>query len=169
METKPRPRISLALFALASAVLTLLDGRAEAIETFVVPGLSVRNGDWVGIDGLGVALLGSPRPGRTIAAVLRGELGLGGAAGGLGLATNLLSGSCSAPGGCSMSDFLGSGMGTLEARIERMYGLTSWRHATYVGGQLSWSLVIWKPSIGVMFDAHDPRDARLQVATGCGW
>jgi hypothetical protein len=171
METKPPPWFSRRFIAVASVVLALL-GRtpeARAVEAPVLPSLSIRNGDWVAVGGLGVGLLGSTAPGRTFAVVVRGELGLGGVGAGLGLATNMFAGSCLAPGGCSRSDFFGSGVGSLEARVERMYGLTSWRHTTYVGGQLSLSLVIWKPAIGVMFDAHDPRDARLQVATGCGW
>jgi hypothetical protein len=49
---------------------------------------SVRNGDWVAIDGMVVLLLGEPTPHRTAAAVFRGELGLGCSSLGMGLAMN---------------------------------------------------------------------------------
>jgi hypothetical protein len=171
---------------LASVVAMLLGGAGEAraFDTHVVPGFSIRNGDWIAIDALGVGLLGSTAPGCTFALVLRGELGLGGASAGFGLATNMFAEACSAPGGCDMSEFLGSGMMSLEARVARMYGPTSWRSTTYVGGQLSFALTpfipphwfdgplnigTFKPSIGVMVDPHDPRDKHTQIAVGGGW
>jgi hypothetical protein len=46
---------------LANVVVIVLGGSTEAraIETYVVPGLSIRNGDWIAVDALGVGLLGS--------------------------------------------------------------------------------------------------------------
>ena len=180
MKTKQRIRassdplgswLSRLFIGLASVVVILLDGTAEArpIEATVVPGLSIRNGDWIAVDGLGVILLGSHAPDRFSAVVLRGELGIGGASAGFGLATNLLSGPCPPVSGCDISHFLGSGMLSLEARVERMYGPTSWRSTTYVGGQFSLAAVIFKPSVGWMVDPRHPSENHIQVATGCGW
>jgi hypothetical protein len=68
-----------------------------------------------------------------------------------------------------MTDFPGSGMLSVEARVERMYGPTSWRSTTYVGGQLSFAGIMIKPSVGWMVDVHDPRDSHYQITTGLGW
>ena len=166
------------------AMVILVGGRVEAApderaqgwpgmtsgRLGLVPGFRVRNGDWFVVDALGIALLGPPARTRAVAVVARGEAGIGGAGMGVGVATNALPGPYPAPGGVQMSDFVGSGIGILEARAEWTYGLTSWRRTTYVGGQLSLAAVVFKPSVGVMVDAHDRRDRRVQVAfLGAGW
>jgi hypothetical protein len=140
---------------------------ARPIETAVVPGFSIRNGDWVVVDALGVVLLGlQEKPARGYAVVMRSELGIGGASAGVGPATNLFSGQ----GPRDMSDFLGSGILSLEARVTRMYGLTSWRSTTYVGGQLSFAGIIWKPAIGWMVAVDNPHDVHGQITLfGGGW
>jgi len=177
METSWRargPRVIARVAAwigVAGAGVMLLAGSAEArpLETAFAGGASIRNGDWVAVDGLGVVLLGSPVPIRSLAVVARGEVGLGGVSAGLGLALNSLPGQCRVPGACTMSDLLWSGMISLEARVARMYGPTSWRNTTYAGGQLSLAGIICKPSLGWMVDVHDPRDRHYQIATGVGW
>lgn len=136
----------------------------------VVPGVSVRNGDWFVFDGVAIVLLNAPAPTRAVAVVARGEVGPGGASLGVGIATNATSGANHTPGVVDMSDFLGSGIVSLEARAERTYGVNTWRRTTYAGGQLSFAAIIFKPSVGLMVDAHDRRDAHVQIAfMGVGW
>jgi hypothetical protein len=165
---------------LAAVALVLLPAGAQAREgefcdrgpaacagrfAAVVPGASVRNGDLVAVDGLGVLLLSTPSP---VALVIRGELGLGGSSAGIGLATNAF-GSAS-PGDWRIDDFLGSGILSLEARVSRMYGPTTWRSATYIGGQLSFACIIFKPALAWMVAADDPRDEHFQIVlAGVGW
>jgi len=160
----PRSRVIL----VAAAVLTLLEGNtlARPSETAVVPGLSVRNGDWVAIDALGILLLPADNPSRYFAVVGRTELAIGGVGAGFGLATNL--GPEQSPEG--MADFLGTGILILEARAELMYGPASWRRAIYVGGQLSLAAILIKPAIAWMVAVDDPRDAHVQITLfGGGW
>jgi hypothetical protein len=58
---------------------------------------------------------------------------------------------------------------SLEAHIERMYGPTSWRSATYAGPQLSLSLFVLKASLGWMVDLSDRTDHHVQIALGGGF
>jgi hypothetical protein len=129
----------------------------------VAPGFSVRNGDWLTVDALGVLMLDTRAP---IAAVARGEIGIGGSSLGIGLATNFFG----PPQPWTMSDFL-MGIFSLEARVERMYGPTTWRSTTYVGGQLSWGLMIFgKPALAWMVAADDAHEEHFQfVFFGAGW
>ncbi len=156
--------------ALAVVAVTESAAAAETPGVFAaVPGFSVRNGDWVAVDGLGILVLGQPVPRRLAAVVLRGEVGLGGSSAGIGLATNVLGLSPSTQG-WSATDFIGSGVLSLEGRLERMYGPTSWRRTTYVGGQISFSAIICKPALGWMVAADDPRDRHFQIVfAGAGW
>ncbi len=90
------------------------------------------------------------------------EIGLGGAAIAIGLATNLFETSCAVN-----ERFLESGIRSLEARVERTYGPTAWRKTEYAGAQVSlrtswW----WSPSVGWMFDVRDPAHRHLQVGLG---
>src|SRR4051812_32272530 len=96
METNHHWRSRLCGIAFAIAVVTVPAGGAVAgpIETALVPGVSVRNGDWVAVDGLGIVLLGPREYGSFVAAVVRGELAIGGISAGVGLATNVDSGPC---------------------------------------------------------------------------
>jgi len=57
----------------------------------------------------------------------------------------------------------------VEAHIERMYGPTDWRSATYLGPQLSLSVYVLKASIGVMTNMGDQRDRRGQLGIGGGF
>jgi hypothetical protein len=133
-------------------------------------GFSLRTGDWVAVDGLGVLLLPAARPwDKMFALVVRGEVGLGGSSAGIGLATRLLPSQGSRPGECQISEFLGAGVLSLEGRVERMYGPTSWRSTTYVGWQLSFAGIIFKPALGGMVASDNPRDQRVLLATGLGW
>lgn len=136
-----------------------------------MPGFSLRNGDWVAVDGLGVLLLPAARPWDRVAAlVVRGEVGLGGSSAGVGLATITLARQAPRPSGeCEVSEFLGSGIVSLEGRVERMYGPTTWHSTTYVGWQVSFAGIIFKPALGCMVAADNPRDRHCQIATGAGW
>jgi len=147
-----------------------LPGWASANGVGAVAGFSIRNGDWVAVDGMGILLLGAPTANRMTAFVVRGEVGLGGSSVGIGLATNALRGpdyrlACS----CKMDEFIGSGILSLEARVERMYGPTTWRNTTYVGWQVSFAAIIFKPALGCVVAADNPRDRHCQIATGAGW
>jgi hypothetical protein len=171
METNHRWPSRLCGIACAIVVVTAPAGGAVAapIETVLVPGVSVRNGDWVAVDGLGIALLSPREYASFVAAVLRGELAIGGISAGVGLATNVLSEPCPSRG-CDMSVFLGSGILSLEGRVERMFGPTSWRRTTYVGAQVSLATIFWKPAVGLMIAPDDPRDHHWQITfIGGGW
>jgi len=159
----PRSRV----FLVAAAVLTLLEGNtlARPSDTAVVPGLSVRNGDWVAIDALGIFLLPADNPSKYFAVVGRTELALGGVSAGFGLAMNLFPEQ--SPEG--MTDFLFAGILSLEARAEVMFGPSSWRRTTYVGVQLSLAAFM-KPAIAYVVAVDDPRDAHVQLTLfGGGW
>jgi hypothetical protein len=170
METNQR---SLAAFIV---VLTLLASHTEARadqglsppdwstdrKTIVLPGLGFRNGDWFAVDALGMAIFDPLRSHRCIAATARGELGIGGSAAAIGLATNLDEAPCKVS-----AAFLESILVSLEARVERMYGPTTWRRTTYVGAQVSLATMFWfRPSLGWMFDAHSAADNHVQVGLG---
>jgi hypothetical protein len=58
---------------------------------------------------------------------------------------------------------------SLEARIERMYGLSSWRSATYLGPHLSLSVLVLKASVGWMIDVNDRSNHHIQLAFGGGF
>jgi len=162
-------RLGAGLVAVA-IMLTAGKTNARPFEVGAVPGISVRNGDWVAVDGLGVLLLGAPTAITMAAVVIRGEIGLGGSSAGIGLATNAFAANCTLPDTYDMSEFLGTGILSLEARVARMYGPTTWRSATYVGGQLSFAGILWKPAIAWMVATDDPRDRHTQITIcGFGW
>jgi hypothetical protein len=58
---------------------------------------------------------------------------------------------------------------SVEAHVERMYGPTSWRGATYAGPNVSVSLILLKASLGWMVDLGDHADRHVQVALGAGF
>jgi hypothetical protein len=68
----------------------------------------------------------------------------------------------------SPKELIYGGLLTLEARAERMYGSTSWNHATYIGPQLSFNLM-WKLSVGWMINVHDSSDQHPQLGLGFGY
>jgi hypothetical protein len=131
----------------------------------ILAGLSFRNGDWLVVDGLGmVVVFDPPLSDRCVAATVRGEVGIGGSAVAIGLATN--AGSTS----CAWDDFSESGIATLEARVERTYGPTGWRRTEYVGAQVSLAIPWWwRPSLAWMFNVHDAADNHVQVGLGLGF
>lgn len=164
----------------AAAVLVLLAGQAEAreSETVILPGVirhhdsagflagvSFHNGDWLVVDGLGmVVVYDPPLSSRCLAATARAEVGLGGSAAAIGLATNTFDTSC------KMDELLESGVIGVEARLERMYGPTSWRRTEYVGAQVSLAIPWWwRPSLAWMFNVHDAADNHLQIGLGLGF
>ena len=155
---------------LAGVLLVLLAGQAEArsrdLDPYPIIGMSVRNGDYLALEP-GIMHLGLPaESGRLFAATVRGELGIGGSGGGIGLATNF----CPSPGPHDLRDFYYDGIIMLEARIERMYGPTSWRHTTYAGPHLSIALpIVPKVSLGWMIDLHHAADNHVQLGLGGGF
>jgi hypothetical protein len=101
-------------------------------KTIVLPGLGFRNGDWFAVDALGMTIFDPLPSGRCIAAMARGELGVGGSAVAIGLVTNVDEAPCKVS-----AAFLESGLVSLEVRVERMDGSTNWRRTTYEGAQVS--------------------------------
>jgi hypothetical protein len=168
---QPNRRLSAFFIAVLMLLATAAEARADqgfsppgwstGRKAFVLPGLAFRNGDYFVVDALGLALFNLPRPGRCLAATGRAELGVGGSAVAIGVATNL----GEAP--CELGEaFLESGLISLEARVERMYG-SSWQRTTYLGAQISlasmWTLRL---SLGWMVDPHDAADNHVQFGVG---
>ena len=184
METNPAPPSRRAhrpkpFAAVAGLIVVLLSREAGATEASpaveVVPGhlylargVSFRNGDWVALEPAAVLLFRPPGPRRPVVLVARGVLGLGGSGGGLGLATSVAP-PCPVPQACEATDFFWSGVAILEARVERTYGLTTWRNATYLGPQLTFSVSLLKASVGWMVDVDDRSDRHLQIGFGAGF
>ena len=133
-------------------------------RVFVVRGVSVRQGDWLAIEPSFLFVPGSTGRRSPLVVVARPMLGVGGSGIGIGLAPIL---ACSEP--CPMTDALMVLPVSLEARIERMYGLTSWRRATYIGPHVSLSAFVLKASVGWMVDVNDRSDHHLQLAIGAGF
>jgi hypothetical protein len=153
--------------------MSLLAGRAQAQSAVnqdkVYPGLgiAIRNGDYFVFQPGLLFMLGAPGESRRpIAAIVRGELGVGGSGGGLGLAIDWFPSTANPYP--NPEEFLYGGLMMLEARVERMYGQTSWRHTTYVGPQVSLNLML-KLSVGWMVDVHDDRNQHIQVGVGAGF
>lgn len=154
--------------AAASLVAVLVAGqaRAEATEAYPTLGLEIRNGDIVSLEAGGIVVFGSasklPRP---VIASLRGELAVGGASAGIGLA---IAGTDKPHPG--LRDVLFGGLVLVEVRIERMYGPTSWSHTTYAGPQVTlYPSIAPKLSLGWMAAIHDTIDNHLQVGVGFGF
>jgi hypothetical protein len=174
MKATPTGRFTLAAILL---VLLLLGGSARAdghpIATLVprhvllVRGFSVRSGDWFVLDPsfwIARDLVGPRRP---IMLVARPMLGVGGAGAGIGIAPTLEP-PCPDAEACTPTPFFWLPI-SLEAHVERMYGPTPWRRATYVGPTLSFSPYIFKASVGWMVDASDHADRHVQIAIGGGF
>jgi hypothetical protein len=177
MKSRPSRKVSLAAVLVVVVIRdrsALADGwPMEALvpgKAALVPGFSIRNGDWVAVDGLGVLVLGWPKPSRAVALVARGEVAIAGVSAGVGLAMNAIGGTCAPQPRCDIDDSLGGGIVSVEARAEQMYGPTSWHRTTYVGWQVSFAGIIFKPAIGLMVNPRDPRDSHAQVVfAGGGW
>jgi hypothetical protein len=134
----------------------------------LAPGFEFRNGDWLALELMGVVLVGGGEDGANVAATARGVLGIGGSGGAIGIATGL-GGPCVEPEPCTLRDSLFSSIVGIEARVERMYGPSTWRHTTYVGPHLSFGGIFMKCSVGWMFAVHDKTDNHFQLGFGGGW
>jgi hypothetical protein len=154
----------------AATVLIILGGAAQAgpREARVAVGCEVRNGDWLAFEALGLVLVGGSEDGANVAATARGVAGLGGAGGAIGLATGL-GGPCVEREPCALRESVFSSIVGVEARVERTYGPSTWRHATYAGPHLSFGGVFMKWSAGWMFDLDDRTNNHLQLGIGGGW
>lgn len=131
---------------------------------YAVRGASIRNGDYLVIEPSGLFFIGPIRP--PVALVARPMLGIGGSGAGVGLALNPWMREVA--GRPDVDDLMGPFV-SLEAHIERMDWLTSWRSATYAGPQLSLSIFVLKASLGWMVDLGDHADRHIQVAIGAGF
>jgi hypothetical protein len=160
-----------------AAALVLTSGRAQAqnypVATVVpghvygVRGFSIRNGDYLVLEPSFLFVFGPVRPPLTV--VARAMLGIGGSGAGIGLAMNLMPSSPGVEPRTSEADYFMGPFVSLEAHIERMYGPTSWRGATYAGPQLSLSLFVLKASLGWMVDLGDRTDHHVQIGLGGGF
>ena len=136
-------------------------------HVFMVRGLSVRNGDWVALEPTFWFTRGLTGGGRPIVLVARLMAGVGGSGAGIGFAPTWVP-PCPNGAPCTTTPFFWPPI-SVEAHIERMYGPTHWRSATYVGPQLSASAYLLKASAGWMVNTGDRRDSHLQVAVGFGF
>jgi len=155
---------------LATVIAVLLGSNAEAQarEATVAFGAAFRNGDWLAIEPVGLVLLGGSGSGGNVAALARGVVGLGGSGAALGLATGL-GGPCLGRPPCGLRASIFNSIISVEGRVERMYGITSWRRTTYVGPHLSFGGMFLKGSAGWMFDVHDRANDHFQLGLGGGW
>jgi len=160
------------------AVSLLISGKALAQNgpfaipavpghVYVVRGVSIRNGDYVSLEPSVLFFFGPIRP--PVALLARPMLGVGGSGAGLGLALNPWPVWMRDDSAIPNDDFFMGPWFNLEAHVERMYWLTSWRSATYAGPQLSASMFIYKVSLGWMVDVSDRSDHHIQVAIGAGF
>jgi hypothetical protein len=157
-----------------TAVLMLVGGRAYADDhptvtavpgrLVVVRGFSFRNGDWFAFEPSGLVLLGAPDHGGPVVGVVRAVAGVGGSGAGIGLAKNL---NPDCP--CAVDDLASGPFLIIEGRVERTYGRTRWRGATYLGPHLSLSAYIFKISVGWMIDVNDRSDRHVQIGIGGGF
>jgi hypothetical protein len=93
-------------------------------------------------------------------------LGVGGSGVGIGIAMNLMPSSPGVEPRTPEADYFMGPFINLAAHIERMYGPTSWRDATYAGPHLSLSLLFVNPSLGWMVNLGDRSDHHVQVGLG---
>ena len=160
------------------AASLLMSGRALAQNSpialsalpghvYVVRGASIRNGDTLSVEPSGLFFFGPIGP--PLALVARPMLGIGGSGAGIGLALSLAPALTGVDSRTLDDDFFIGPFATVEAHVERMYGPTSWRSATYAGPQLSVSLFVLKASLGWMVDVGDHSDRHVQVALGAGF
>jgi hypothetical protein len=161
-----------------TVILMLLGGAAHADDHPTVPvvsgrlfltrGFSFRKGDWFSFEPSFLLVSGAAGPGRPIVGVARPMLGVGGSGAAIGVATSLAR-PCPEGEACQASDFLLSLPVSFEARVERMYGPTSWRRATYLGPQVTVSAYLFKAFAGWMVDVNDRTDRHVQLGIGFGF
>jgi hypothetical protein len=133
-------------------------------------GAQLRNGDWFVIEPLALIWLAEPGPtiGLPLVATARGVLGVGGSGGAIGFGTGLGT-TCATRGRCKLRDSMFSSIVDIEAAVERTYGGTTWRHATYMGPRLSSGGTDFKWSAGWMFDLDGGSNHHFQFGAGIGW
>jgi hypothetical protein len=161
-----------------TVILMLLGGAAHADDHPAVPlvsgrlfltrGFSFRKGDWFSFEPSFLFVSGAGGAGRPIVGVARPMLGVGGSGAAIGVATSLAR-PCPPAEPCQASDFLLSVPVSLEARVERMYGPSSWRGTTYFGPQATVSAYVFKASLGWMVDVNDRTDRHIQLGIGFGF
>lgn len=127
--------------------------------------LQGRNGDYFVVEP-GVFFSLGPVNHRPAAIFVQGDAGVGGSGGGVGLAIDWLP--MDANPYPNPEEVIFGGLTTVEGRVERMYGPTTWKHTTYVGPQVSFNLML-KLSVGWMIDVHDRGDQHLQIGLGAGF
>jgi hypothetical protein len=133
------------------------DGRAV-----VLPTANFRNGDWFAVGAVGIVTVSPQTCRRYLAITSRAEVGIGGADAAIGLATNM----ADAP--CELNNALtGSGLLSLEARVARTYGPTSWRKTEYAGAHISLAVfAVGRLTFGMMVDVHDHQIRHTQLGYG---
>jgi len=182
MDTNRRAsrRSGLARFIVAASLVTLGMSRAAHADSHLVialvpkhvfsaRGFSVRDGDYFVLEP-SFLFVGDAKPGsRPIVGVVRPMVGVGGSGLGVGFAYQPFFGPIA--GGCDqdIEDYVAILPISVEAHVERMYGPTEWRSATYLGPQLSLSIYVLKVSVGVMTNVGDQRDRRGQLGIGGGF
>ncbi len=156
--------------ALVIVAVTSLGAQAAARTPAeqVAVGVEFRNGDWLAFELVNLTLLAGSEDGANVALSARAVAGLGGAGLALGLASGV-GGPCVEREPCGLRDSFMSSIVGLEARLERMYGPTTWRHTAYLGPQLSFGGIFLKCSVGWMFDVEDETDNHFQIGLGGGW
>jgi hypothetical protein len=137
-------------------------------HVFLAGGVSVRGGDYFSIEP-SFLFVANTKPGsRPIVAVARPMAGVGGSGVGVGLAWRpIWPIENERPEG--VEDYVSILPISLEVHVERMYRPTNWHSATYLGPQLSLSVLVLKASAGLMFNADDQRDRHAQLGIGCGF
>jgi hypothetical protein len=172
-----------------AATLMLLGSDVQADSPIIVElvpkrvllgqGASFRSGDWFALEPPVFFVSGATLGRRPIVVVARPILGVGGSGVGIGLVTNadvfgvepeVVNNPVVLPSDLDPepAPFWLLPM-TFEAHLERMYGPTSWRSATYVGAQVSMSAYVLKASVGWMVNATDRTDHHLQLGLGSGF
>jgi hypothetical protein len=171
METRSSKRAAAAVGLTAFLVLSGGNARADdhpvvtliPEHLFAVRGFSFRQGDWLSLEP-SFLFVPASRGAYSPVVVVRPMLGVGGSGVGIGLAPIW-----GCPGPCDPTDALMLLPVSLEARIERMYGVSDWRSATYLGPHISISAYILKASVGWMVDVNDRSDHHIQLAIGGGF
>lgn len=136
----------------------LWNGRAVALPAFIC-----RSGDWAAAGALGLVAV-TPRPGGGYVVVAsRAEVGVGGASMAVGV------GAIIADRPTPLNEaVMAGGLMTLEARVTRMYGPTSWRSSEYAGlqGSLAIPYGMMRLAVGRMINLRDHADRRYQFGLG---
>jgi hypothetical protein len=137
-------------------------------HVFLARGFSVRMGDYFALEPA-FLFVGDARPGsRPPVGVLRPIAGVGGSGLGVGVAWQPfwpIEGERPE----HVEGYVDILPISIEVHIQRMYGPTHWRSATYLGPQLSLSVLFLKASVGWLVNAIDEHDRRPQFGIGGGF